>query len=130
MDINAQIEASTATVWTRRGLVLRGLALSGIAAVANAWPDDSVDAKKKRKKRRKRKKKGSSGGNNPPAHAEVDAEEQEFLNLINRYRAQHKRAALSLNSQLNAAAAAHSLDMGLHNYFSHIGKSKRSKDPG
>jgi uncharacterized protein YkwD len=127
MVIRTQSEASTAVPLTRRGQVLRGFVAAGVAAVFGPWLGDNAEARKK-KKRRKKKKKASSTESNPPAHWEMDAQEQEFLRLINAYRAQKGKRALTLNSQLTAASAAHSLDMGLHNYFSHINRQK--KDPG
>ena len=129
MDFKMLDDTSARTAWTRRGLVLRGLLVSGLAVVAGPWLGDEADAKKKKKKRRKkkRKKKGSATESNPPANWAMDAEEQEFLRLINAYRAQKGKRALTLNSQLTAAAAAHSLDMGLHNYFNHV--NKQGKDP-
>lgn len=51
-----------------------------------------------------------------------------FLKLINDYRAANGKGALTLNAQLSAAAAAHSLDMGLRNYFNHT--NKQGKDVG
>lgn len=128
MHSSNQAEASTGTPWTRRGLILRGLLISGVGAVFGPWLSDGVDARKKKRRKKKGKKKGSSTESNPPAHWEMDAEEQEFLRLINAYRAQKGKRALTLNSQLTNASAAHSLDMGLHNYFSHI--NKQGKDPG
>jgi uncharacterized protein YkwD len=121
---NADVD--TGNLWTRRRFFVGGLLISGAATVVSSWLSDGADAKKK--KRRKKKKKGSSTESNPPAHWEMDGEEQEFLRLINAYRAENRKAALTLNSQLTAASAAHSLDMGLHNYFSHV--NKQGKDPG
>lgn len=129
MDSSTQAEATTGKPWTRRGVVLRGLLVASFGAVAGIWLSDDVDAKKKKKRRKKkRKKKGSATESNPPAHWEVDAEEQEFLRLINAYRAQKGKRALTLNTQLTNASAAHSLDMGLHNYFNHV--NKQGKDAG
>ena len=128
MDRSSQAEATTETPWTRRALVLRGLLVSGFGAVAGAWLSDDAEAKKKKKRRKKRKKKKSSTESNPPAHWDIDAEEQEFLRRINAYRAEKGKRALNLNTQLTAASAAHSLDMGLHNYFNHV--NKQGKDAG
>lgn len=123
-------DADTGNLWTRRRLFVGGLLISGAATVVSSWLGDGADARKKKRRKKKKKKKGSATESNPPAHWEMDGEEQEFLRLINAYRAQKGKSALTLNSQLTVASAAHSLDMGLHNYFSHIGKSKRTKDPG
>ncbi len=128
MDRSTQAEATTETRWTRRRLVLRGLLISGFGAVAGSWLIDDAEAKKKKHRKKKRKKQGSSTESNPPAHWEVDAQEQEFLRLINAYREQKGKRALNLNTQLTAASAAHSLDMGLHNYFNHV--NKQGKDAG
>jgi uncharacterized protein YkwD len=127
MDFRFKDDADTGNLWTRRRLILGGLLISGAATAVSSWLSDSVDAKKKKRRKRK-KKKGSSTESNPPAHWEMDGEEQEFLRLINAYRAQKGKSALALNSQLTVASAAHSLDMGLHNYFSHV--NKQGKDPG
>jgi hypothetical protein len=57
-----------------------------------------------------------SAGRADPA---IDSVEQEFLNLINEYRAQKGAGPLVLNDQLNAAADWLSEDMGKKGYFSH-----------
>jgi len=49
----------------------------------------------------------------------MDAEEQAFLVLINNYRAQNGRTALSASTNLNRAATWHATDMGAKKYFSH-----------
>ncbi|MEZ4564379.1 MAG: CAP domain-containing protein [Thermomicrobiales bacterium] len=128
MRFNTHDDTNSGASWTRRGLVLRGLLISGLGAVAGAWFGDDVDAKKKKRRKKKKKKKGSATESNPPAHWEIDSEEQEFLRLINAYRAEKGKRALTLNTQLSNASAAHSLDMGLHGYFDHV--NKQGKDPG
>ncbi len=130
MAVRFNADADTGNLWTRRRFLVGGLLISGAATVVSSWLSDSVDAKKKKRRKKRKKKKGSATESNPPAHWEMDGEEQEFLRLINDYRAEKGKKALTLKSQLTVAAAAHSLDMGLHNYFSHTGKSKRTKDPG
>lgn len=119
--------SETGKLWSRRRLVLLGILVSGVAAVVGSLPSDTVEAKKK-KRRKSRKKKSSVSGTNLPGHPEVDAEEQTFLGLINTYRASKGKGALTLNPQLTAASAAHSMDMGVNNFFSHINRQK--KDPG
>ena len=47
--------------------------------------------------------------------------QQQILNLVNNERANAGCGALTLNSQLNAAADAHSEDMYVNNYFDHTG---------
>ena len=62
-----------------------------------------------------------------PAHAltnctvdaSIDSEEQEFLRLINEYRAQNGLQALALSDSLNRAAAWKSKHMADENYFAH-----------
>lgn len=49
----------------------------------------------------------------------VDAQESAFLGLINTYRAQNGRAALSLSTNLNRASSWMAVDMPTKNYFSH-----------
>jgi uncharacterized protein YkwD len=121
------------TLLTRR-LALRGLLASSLFAAVAPWLGDAAEAKnkkkkKRRKRRRARRKKRSQGGSGAiPAHTEIDGEEQAFLTLINDYRAQHGKSALTLSPQLNAAAARHSMDMGLNNYFDHV--NKQGKDVG
>jgi uncharacterized protein YkwD len=128
MAVRFNTYADKGNLWTRRRLVVGGLLISSAVTVAISWLDDGVDAKKKKRRKKKKKKKGSATESNPPAHWEMDGEEQEFLRLINAYRAQKGKSALNLNSQLTVASAAHSLDMGLHNYFNHV--NKQGKDAG
>ncbi|WAL58803.1 CAP domain-containing protein [Thermocoleostomius sinensis] len=47
----------------------------------------------------------------------------QVLELTNQFRAQNGLAPLKLNSELNAAAQAHSQDMAQNDYFSHTGKN-------
>lgn len=49
----------------------------------------------------------------------LDPEEQAFLNLLNQYRQQNGRGALSVNPNIQDAAEWMSADMGANNYFSH-----------
>ena len=54
------------------------------------------------------------------AHARTyDAEETQFLQLINDYRVQHGVGALKLSGIVSEAAARHSLDMGTYGFFNH-----------
>lgn len=54
------------------------------------------------------------------AHARTyDAQETQFLQLINDYRAQHGVGALKLSGIVSEAAARHSLDMGTYGFFNH-----------
>lgn len=127
METNALLKAGAGALPTRR-MLLGGLLVTGVASVVSSWLTGEVDAKKKKKRRKSRKKKSSVSGSTLPGHPEVDAEEQEFLRLINAYRAQNGKGALALNAQLNAASASHSMDMGVHSFFDHI--NKQGKDPG
>jgi hypothetical protein len=56
----------------------------------------------------------------------IDAEEQAFLNIINNYRAQNGKGALTLSTNLNRAAAWMATDMGAKGYFSHTDSLGRS----
>jgi Ca2+-binding RTX toxin-like protein len=47
----------------------------------------------------------------------------QVLTLTNEFRAQNGLSALKLNTELNAAAYAHSEDMAKQDYFDHIGKN-------
>ncbi len=58
-------------------------------------------------------------GPNCQVDASIDAEEQEFLRLINEHRAQNGRAPLQLSTALNRAAAWKSQHMADNNYFAH-----------
>ena len=51
----------------------------------------------------------------------LDAEEQNFITLINNYRQQNGLGALSISAKLTRAAAWHSEDMASNNHFSHTG---------
>jgi uncharacterized protein YkwD len=55
-----------------------------------------------------------------------DAQEQEFLRLINQYRAQNGRPALTASVNLNRAASWHARDMAVNRYFSHTDSLGRS----
>jgi uncharacterized protein YkwD len=55
-----------------------------------------------------------------------DSEEQEFLRLINNYRAQNGRAALTASTNLHRAASWMAADMANKNYFSHTDSLGRS----
>ncbi len=48
----------------------------------------------------------------------------QLLALINAKRAENQRAPLTLQSNLSAAAAAHSADMACHSYLDHVGSDK------
>ena len=56
----------------------------------------------------------------------IDSFEQQFLGLLNQYRADKGLQPLDLNSQLTAAADWMSNDMGAKNYFSHYDSLGRS----
>ena len=56
----------------------------------------------------------------------VSGEEQTFLTLINDYRAQNGRPALSLSNGLNRMASWHAGDMASKSYFSHTDSLGRS----
>lgn len=56
----------------------------------------------------------------------VDAQEQAFLGLINNYRAQNGKGALTMSVNLNRAATWLAVDMGAKNYFSHTDSLGRS----
>jgi uncharacterized protein YkwD len=49
----------------------------------------------------------------------VDAQEHEFLKLINQFRSAHGRRPLSMTQTLGAASDHHSTSMATYNYFSH-----------
>ena len=55
-----------------------------------------------------------------------DAEEQEFLRLVNQYRAQNGRGALTASVNLNRAASWMARDMAVNRYFSHTDSLRRS----
>jgi uncharacterized protein YkwD len=64
-----------------------------------------------------------------------DSEEAQFLTLINNYRAQNGRSALTVSTNLNRAAAWMVVDMATKNYFAHtdsLGRapSQRATDCG
>jgi len=58
--------------------------------------------------------------------AGLDSEEQAFLTLINNYRAQNGRSALTTSTNLSRAAAWHATDMAAKSYFSHTDSLGRS----
>ena len=58
--------------------------------------------------------------------ASLDSEEQAFLTLINNYRAQNGRSALTTSTNLSRAAAWHATDMAAKSYFSHTDSLGRS----
>ena len=60
------------------------------------------------------------------AEPAVDCFEQEFLGLLNQYRAENGRQPLALNTQMTAAADWMSIDMGVNKYFSHYDSLGRS----
>lgn len=60
----------------------------------------------------------------------LDSTEQQFLTLINNYRAQNGRGALSVSTNLNRAAHWMGNDLGVNRYFSHtdsLGRSPSSR---
>lgn len=56
----------------------------------------------------------------------LDSTEQQFLTLINSYRAQNGRGALTLSTNLNRAAHWMGNDLGTKRYFSHTDSLGRS----
>jgi uncharacterized protein YkwD len=69
------------------------------------------------------------------ADSSIDAEEMAFLTLVNNYRAQNGRAALTLSTNLNRASHWLASDMATGRYFSHtdsLGRlpSQRAQDCG
>ena len=83
-----------------RRQVLRALLGSAAAALVGAAARDTTLA-------------------HPAAEYCADSPEQEFLRLINDYRAANGRGALSLGQRIGAAAQHHSADMANRNYLSH-----------
>ncbi len=55
-----------------------------------------------------------------------DAQEQEFLRLINNYRAQNGRSALTASVNLNRASSWMARDLAVNRYFSHTDSTGRS----
>ena len=53
----------------------------------------------------------------------LNAQEKQFLTLINNYRASKGLKALKASKSLNIASFTHSKDMGTRKYFSHTTKS-------
>ena len=58
----------------------------------------------------------------------LDAEEQEFLRLINQHRAANGLPALTATRMLNQVSHNHSADMAARNYFSHTSQDGRTFD--
>lgn len=56
-----------------------------------------------------------------PATTPLDAEEQDFLQLLNQHRAANGRGSVSACTALNRAAQGHSEDMRDQDYFDHTG---------
>jgi uncharacterized protein YkwD len=61
-----------------------------------------------------------------PAHSASQGSKRQLLTLnrglvaaINAYRAQHNLTALTVSTDLNAAALQHSMEMGTYGYFAH-----------
>jgi uncharacterized protein YkwD len=78
---------------------------------------------------------GAGGFATQPAYAltnctvsdySLDSQEQAFLTLINNYRAQNGRAALSTSSDLNRSSTWLATDMATKGYFSHTDSLGRS----
>jgi len=66
-----------------------------------------------------------------PRHAHLlraEDEKETFLYLLNQYRISQGRNPLKLSSPLTMAAQGHSLDMAMHNYFSHTSLDGRTFD--
>ena len=53
------------------------------------------------------------------ADPQLDSEETAFITLINDYRAQNGRSALSIDWKMQASSDWMSADMGINNYFDH-----------
>ena len=60
------------------------------------------------------------------SHDDLDSAEQEFLGLINAYRAQNGLGALTISTNLNRAAAWMTEDLATNAYFSHTDSLGRS----
>ena len=60
--------------------------------------------------------------------AKLDAEEQAFVTLINRYRRQHGLRPLTISNTLDASAVWMSRDMATKRYFSHTDSRGRTFD--
>jgi uncharacterized protein YkwD len=58
----------------------------------------------------------------------LDAEEQEFLRLINQHRAANGLPALTATRMLDQVSYNHSADMAARNYFSHTSQDGRTFD--
>jgi uncharacterized protein YkwD len=93
-----RVRVSSAASSRRR--VLRALLGAAAAALAGAGPRISILA-------------------HPASEYCADTPEQEFLNLINAYRAANGRGSLSLGQHIGAAAQHHSADMANRNFLSH-----------
>lgn len=68
----------------------------------------------------------SAAGNCAAGDPAIDAEEANFLAVINTYRAQHGAAPLVISPELNRSAAWMATDMGTKGYFSHTDSLGRS----
>lgn len=143
MYAEATVDESRITEWQAaltRGIASRRATLArliGIPLGLTLFQTDQIESdakgkKKKKKKKGKGKNKGGGGTSPPPPTspppgggngAPLDSEESAFLTQINAYRTQNGRGSLTANSQLNAAADGHSVDMGNNNYFSHTSLS-------
>jgi uncharacterized protein YkwD len=84
----------------------RWVILAGIAAVLVAWSPGGSPA-------------SAAGPCTTGADAQLDADEQAFLTLINTYRAQNGLAALKASYMLSRSSAWKSKDMGQNAYFAH-----------
>jgi uncharacterized protein YkwD len=67
-----------------------------------------------------------AAGNCNVADNTFDGVEQQFLTIINEYRAQHGKAALSVSENLNRAASWMANDMATRNYMGHVDSLGRS----
>ena len=104
-----------------------GLGRRGFLAVLLAgWLGSAsladLEARKNGKKKRKKRKKKTGNGGNAGGYS-PDSEERAFLDLINDYRRSKGAGALTLNTNLGAAADYHSRDMARKNYFKHTLKN-------
>ena len=146
----AMVDESRITQWqaaltrgiaTRRATLARLIGVPlGLSLFQVSQLEGDAKGKKGKKKKKKGKGKNKGGGTSPPPPptsppppgggngAPLDSEESAFLTQINAYRAQNGRGALTANSQLNAAADAHSSDMANNNYFSHTSLSGTEPD--
>jgi uncharacterized protein YkwD len=125
----ARVDALTRALTAIRSR--RGALASILGGALGLLGSTEAAARKKKSKKSKKGKKGNKGrgkgsGGTPPvdpgdgSEAALDAEEAAFFTLLNNHRAANGRPALGHQSQLGAAAEAHSLDMATNGFFDHV----------